>query len=351
MAYTTINKSTDYFNTKLYTGNGADATAYTGVGFQPDWTWIKKRNGTNYHVLTDAVRGATKQIYSNDTSAEQTVASGLQSFNADGFTLGTNADTNGNGGTYASWNWLAGGAGSANTDGTINSTVSANTTAGFSIVKWTGNGTNDATIGHGLGVAPKMIIVKNTSDSVNWRVWHTSLSANNVLFLNTNQAEMTPAAQGNGYIKTVGTSTFSTYAGSTDDNGVNGNGDAMIAYCFAEKSGYSKFGSYTGNGNADGTFVYTGFKPAFFLVKCTGTTDDWFIYDNKRDPRNLMQTRLRPNTTTADTTNTAYYMDFLSNGFKLYTGNQGFNGSTRDYVYMAFGQTIVGSNNIPATAR
>jgi hypothetical protein len=351
MAYTTINKSTTYFNTKLYTGNGADATAYTGVGFQPDWTWIKKRNGTNYHVLTDAVRGATKQIYSNDTSAEQTVASGLQSFNADGFTLGTNADTNGNGGTYASWNWLAGGAGSANTDGTINSTVSANTTAGFSIVKWTGNGTNDATIGHGLGVAPKMIIVKNTSDSVNWRVWHTSLSANNVLFLNTNQAEMTPAAQGNGYIKTVGTSTFSTYAGSTDDNGVNGNGDAMIAYCFAEKSGYSKFGSYTGNGNADGTFVYTGFKPAFFLVKCTGTTDDWFIYDNKRDPRNLMQTRLRPNTTTADTTNTAYYMDFLSNGFKLYTGNQGFNGSTRDYVYMAFGQSLVGSNNIPATAR
>jgi hypothetical protein len=349
MAYTTINKSTDYFNTKLYTGNGADATAYTGVGFQPDWTWIKKRNGTNYHVLTDAVRGATKQIYSNDTSAEQTVASGLQSFNADGFTLGTNADTNGNGGTYASWNWLAGGAGSANTDGTINSTVSANTTAGFSIVKWTGNGTNDATIGHGLGVAPKMIIVKNTSDSVNWRVWHTSLSANNVLFLNTNQAEMTPAAQGNGYIKTVGTSTFSTYAGSTDDNGVNGNGDAMIAYCFAEKSGYSKFGSYTGNGNADGTFVYTGFKPTFLLVKRTDSTSNWTIVDSIREPTNDITKYMDVNLAIAEGNYTGW--SFLSNGFKFINTDAGINANGGTFIYMAFGQTIVGSNNIPATAR
>jgi hypothetical protein len=352
MAYTTINKHTDYFNTKLYTGNGTNPTSITGVGFQPDWLWIKRRDATGGHNLYDVVRGNTKRLESHGDGAEATT-SDISSFDSDGFTVNTTG-VNTSSATYVAWNWKAGNSsGSTNNDGSVTSTVSANTTAGFSIVKWTGNGTNDATIGHGLGVAPKLIIVKNTTDAVNWRVWHTSLSANNITFLNTNQAEMTPAAQGNGYIKTVGTSTFSTYAGGTDDNGVNGNGDAMIAYCFAEKSGYSKFGSYTGNGNADGPFIYTGFKPAWLMVKRTNTTENWYMKDNKRDPYNEMnQSALYANGSAAEDTGGAWLRgDALSNGFKIRINDTSSNGSGSTYIYMAFGQSLVGSNNIPCTAR
>ena len=191
MAYTTINKSTAHFNTKLYTGTGS-SNALTGVGFQPDWTWIKKRDGTNYHVLTDAVRLATKQIYSNDNGAEETVAEGLKSFDSDGFTLGTNGDTNASSGSYASWNWKAGtGQGSSNTDGSINTTyTSVNTTAGFSICSYTGTGSN-ATVGHGLGVAPKIILIKRLSADDNWIVYHNSLGGTKNLYLDATNAEAT----------------------------------------------------------------------------------------------------------------------------------------------------------------
>jgi hypothetical protein len=345
MAYTTINKSTDYFNTKLYTGNGG-ANSITGVGFQPDFVWMKNRSTTLHHVLQDAVRGTTKAIYSNLTAAEETQSGSITAFDSDGFTFGsgTMADVNGNGNSFVSWNWKANGQGSSNTAGTINTTyTSANTTAGFSIITYTGNGTANATIGHGLGVEPSMILFKRLTSN-NWIVYHKSMGTSHYLVQNLNNAK---ATDGGAWCTPSSTLIqLNQVFGATNVNGAN-----YVAYCFAEKTGYSKFGSYIGNGSTNGTFVYTGFRPAFFYVKNTGTTDDYFIYDNKRDPNNVMQTRLRPNTTTADTTNADYYMDFLSNGFKFHATNAGFNASSNDYIYMAFGQSIVGSNNIPATAR
>ena len=343
MAYTTINKSTDYFNTKLYSGNGSNGNAQTGVGFQPDWTWIKSRSHTPSNVLIDAVRGVNKHIISNTTGAEVTSTAYMASFNSDGFTLNNDGDVNGSGRTYASWNWKANGAGSANTDGSINTTAtSVNTTAGFSISKFTGTGAN-ATVGHGLGVAPKMIIVKNLSDADNWVVYHNSLGNTDGLYLNTTDT-------------TVGTNTFwnnttptTTVFSVGTHNRVNGSGDNMIAYCFAEKTGYSKFGSYVGNGNADGTFVYTGFKPTFVMVKQSTSTTDWFIVDNKRPEYNVVNKLLYPNGSYAE--GTTNILDFTSQGFKLRSTDQTFNKDGNTFIYMAIGQSLVGSNNVPCTAR
>ncbi len=340
MAYSTINKSTDYFNTKLYTGNGS-ARSITGVGFQPDWCWFKNRSTTNGHSIFDAVRGATKNIISNSNGAESTSSNGLTAFASDGFSVGTDGDVNGNGNNIVSWNWKANGAGSANTDGSISSTVSANTTAGFSIVKWTGNGST-ATIGHGLGVAPSVIIVKNYSASMNWISYWKALGANKYLEFNLGNAVGT-GAEWNSTSPT--SSVFSVgNTGSGNQNGAN-----LIAYCFAEKTGYSKFGSYVGNGNADGTFVYTGFKPAFLMVKRTDTADTWIMYDNKRIGYNPNNYFLQANSNAAESSSDRF--DLLSNGFKPRYDWTPINASGGTYIYMAFGQSIVGSNNIPATAR
>ena len=275
MAYTTIDKSSLHFNTKLYTGTGSEL-AVTGVGFKPDWTWIKSRSATYDHTLYDVVRGATKQLYSNQTNGQYTEAQGLKSFDSDGFTNGTDAKGNNNGSTYVSWNWLAGGSqGSSNTDGSINTTyTSVNTTAGFSICQWEGTGAN-ATIGHGLGVVPKMYIVKNVDATNDWNVYHHSIGNTHRLFLNTTQA-----AEDNASAWNDTSPTSSVFSVSTNTN-VNQSGSTMIAYVFAEKTGFSKFGSYTGNGNADGTFIYTGFKPALIIIK-KDATDSWFMYDDKR---------------------------------------------------------------------
>ena len=339
-----INKPTDYFNTVLYTGNGG-SQSITGVGFQPDWLWIKCRNLAQSHNAYDSIRGITKALYTNATAGEDTYAM-MSSFDSDGWSMNGSLDLlNGNGNTYVAWNWLAGGTASSNTDGSITSSVSANTTAGFSIVSYTGTGAN-ATVGHGLGVVPKMIIVKRRDGAADWTVYNSNIGNTNFLRLNGTLASTSQATYWN---NTSPTSSVFT-VGSAGD--VNTSSGTHIAYCFAEKKGFSKFGSYTGNGSADGTFVYTGFKPAFFLVKAIDSVQDWFIYDNKREPYNLMQTRLRPSTSDAENTNVAYYMDFLSNGFKLYTGNAGFNGSGTNYIYMAFAENpLVGTNNIPATAR
>ena len=360
-----INKPNLHFNTLTWTGDGG-TKSFTGVGFQPDFVWSKARVAlsgiTGSHFLFDSARGggAEKELRSDSDAAEGASANQVygyvSSFDSDGFTTTAGSSNNNyfneSSKTYVSWNWKANGAGSANTDGSINSTVSVNTTAGFSIVTWTGNGTNDATIGHGLGVAPKMIIIKNTADTVNWRAWHTSLSANHVLFLNNDQSEKDPAEQGNGYVKTVGTSTFSTYDGNLNDEGVNGNGDAMIAYCFAEKKGYSKFDSYKGNGNANGTFVYTGFRPAWVMSKRIDSSDGWRMRDAKRDIDNPAQHRLLANASDAEVSASSQDTDFLSNGFKIRNSDSGYNASGGTYIYMAFAENpIVGSNNIPATAR
>ena len=345
MAYTTVNKSTDYFNTKLYTGTGS-SNALTGVGFQPDLTWIKQRNETRNHAWFDAVRGVTKLISSSSNGAQSTQSNGLTAFGADGFTVVSHDDVNKSSGTYASWNWKANGAGSANTDGSTNSTVSVNTTAGFSVVKYTGSGAN-ATIGHGLGVAPDMIIVKNLTEAgYDWMVYHQSIGSGKYIRLNNTNGD----ASGSTWNNTDPTSSvFSVVSNSSD---VNKNGNSFIAYCFASKTGYSKFGKYVGNGNSSGhgAFVYTGFKPAFFMVKnVSAGGHSWYMFDNKRDVDNPTNKYLVANTTAADAS--FDWMDFNSNGIKVRGNSGGANNSGESYIYMAFGQSLVGSNNIPCTAR
>ena len=343
MAYTTINKSTDYFNTKLHTGTGS-TTTITGVGFQPDMTWWKSRSNAVNHALYDAVRGGSKLLRPNQTNAEETNAA-VSAFTSDGVTLtGGDAFTNTSGYTYASWNWKANGSGSANTDGSINSTVSVNTTAGFSIVKYTGTLAN-ATVGHGLGVAPKVIILKNTTTTNNWCVGHGSLGFTKHLALNTTDAVGTSSVR---FQDTTPTSTVFSVGAAGE---TNGSGNSIIAYCFAEKTGYSKFGSYTGNGNADGTFVYTGFKPAWIMLKNTSNTQNWYMYDNKRTPTNFANYHFYADLNNAEAGGSTLGIDILSNGFKIRTSNDGWNGSGENYIYMAFGQSLVGSNNIVANAR
>jgi hypothetical protein len=341
MAYTTINKSTDYFNTKLYTGNGS-TNAITGVNFQPDWTWLKRRDTADSHALYDAVRGVTKRLESNGTGAEGTKSAGLTTFGTDGFTLGNDTQANTSGGTYASWNWKANGAGSANTDGSINSTVSANTTSGFSIVSFTGTGSN-ATVGHGLGVAPKFIIVKCLSHASEWIVYYGD--ATDYLKFNEDNATADDSTRWNDTAPT--NSVFSL--GTQGD--INTSGRTYIAYCFAEKKGYSKIGSYTGNGNNDGTFVYTGFKPAWVMVKRTDGSANWNMYDNKRIGYNPLNYFLYPNLSDAEDTSNPQWLDLHSNGFKLRNTSAIANTSGGSYIYMAFGQSLVGSNNVPCTAR
>jgi len=344
MAYTTINKSGDYFNTKLYTGNGSTQNI-TGVGFQPDWIWQKERSSTSYHVVTDAVRGNTKQLFTNVNATEATDSNYITSFDSDGFGQGQNNDTNESGQTYVAWNWKANGQGSSNTDGSINTTyTSVNTTAGFSISSYTGNGTAGATIGHGLGTAPKVVLIKRRSASGEWIMGHGSLGFTKFLELNLTGGEQTSTLRFN---DTAPTSSVFT-VGSTADT--NQNGTTLIAYCFAEKTGYSKFGSLTGNGSSDGTFVYCGFAPSFILVKAI-TSGNWFMYDNKRPGYNNVQQFLEADGSAVEyTSNANHSIDILSNGFK-FTGGSGSNTSGRESIFMAFGQSIVGSNNIPATAR
>ena len=348
MAYTTINKSTDYFNTKLYTGNGG-TQSITGVGFQPDWCWFKRRDGgASNHALQDAVRGVTKFIQSNTNVAEATSSNYLTSFDSDGFSLAGDGDVNQNSGNHVAWNWKAGaGQGSSNTDGSINTTyTSVNTTAGFSICKWTGTG-SAGTVGHGLGAVPKMIIVKNLDSAEAWPVYHNGLATDaetDHIYLNTTDAKGDSASHWN---DTAPTSTVFSLGTSSESNK---SGSPMIAYCFAEKTGYSKFGSYTANGDVSGGFVYLGFKPSFLMIKRTDDAAGWIIYDNKREGRNTENDYLLASSTSAEGTNNE--IDLYSNGFKPREANRNeLNVSGASYVYMAFGQSLVGSNNVPCTAR
>ena len=340
MAYTTIKKPSSYFNTKLYTGNGS-TQSITGVGFQPDFTWIKNRTGTNWHTLYDVIRGTTKVLNSNESEAESTDTTGLTSFDSDGFTHGSGGNGNVNGGSFASWNWKANGAGSSNTDGSITSTVSANTTSGFSIVSYTGTGSL-ATVGHGLGVAPAMIIMKNRSTTNGWEVYHQSLGNTRYMQLHSTSAGGTSATRWNN------TSPTSTVFTVNTEGGVNSSGGNLIAYCFAPKTGYSKFGSFVGNGNADGTFVFTGMKPAFVMIKSSDGVYPWSIYDVKRLGYNVYNSRVVADDNIAE--QGSQHLDILSNGFKLRTAGAGENGSGGNFIYMAFAeQPLVGDN--PATAR
>ena len=344
MAYTTINKPTDYFNTKTYTGTGSNL-AITGVGHQPSLTWIKQIGATTDHVLYDAVRGVTKNLHSNTTDGEDTQSDGLTAFGTDGFTVGADSKSNANSGTFVSWNWKANGQGSVNTDGSTDSLyTSASPTSGFSIVTYTGNGAN-RTIGHGLGIAPKMIITKQYNGTRAWYVGSNSIGWGSELYLNQTAGSTGSPTTFNSTAPT--NSVFSIGSGSA----ANSNGETFIAYCFADVQGFSKIGrQYIGNGNADGAFIYTGFKPAWVMIKREQSGKGWIIMDNKRIGYNPDNEQLVANSNGAEYANN--YIDFLSNGFKIRDTNQDVNTSGNSYTYMAFAEApLVGSNNVPATAR
>ena len=461
MAYTTINKGSLYINTVLYSGNNT-SQSITGVGFQPDWVWLKERNGTEAHNLYDSNRGIFKRLSSNTTGAEYSSNTQLTAFGNDGFSVGSSDAINDAGNTMVGWNWKAGGTapaqtysvkvvsdsgnkyrfddfgtsavtinlqeggtytfdqsdssnnghplrfatqanganssqyttgvttngtpgqagaytritvaasaptlfyyctahsgmggqantnttfGSSNFSGSIQSTVSASPTAGFSIVSWTGSGSN-ATIGHGLGSVPKMIIVKNREAVTNWIVGGSLIedvggSTNNYLLLNTNAA-MDSAT-------TLYASYNTDTIGVKADANINGSNNGMLAYCFAEIKGYSKFGSYVGNGSTDGPFIFTGFKPAFVLIKKSNASGtDWQLTDNKRDLHNVCTHRLLPNDSIAEQTD-SLDLDILSNGFKIRKSSTTNNASGATYIYLAFAENpFVGSDGTPVTAR
>jgi hypothetical protein len=350
MAYTTIDDPTAFFQTVTYTGNGS-SNAITGVGFQPDFNWLKNRSNTGEHLLVDAIRGM-KNLRSNSNVAESSNSSiHQQSLDSDGFTVaGTGANSNTNGHTFVSWNWKTGTAfsndASSTSVGSIDSAGSVNTTAGFSIISYTGTG-SAGTIAHGLGVKPSFILFKNRERAVNWLVYDKKNGANKFLYLNVTDAIGDDSGHFNDTEPT--TSVFSV--GGAD--GTNYSGENLIAYCFAEKQGYSKFGVYTGNNVVDGAFVYTGFKPAFVMVKLIDTqTDGWVIQDNKRDISNTgTSTRLRANTSAADFDG-SNEIDFLSNGFKCRGDDGEINGNGSKHIYMAFAENpFVTSKGVPTTAR
>ena len=326
MAYTTIDNPGLFFNTVLYTGANK---SITGVNFQPDWVWIKERD-SGYHAIFDSIRGVTKILSSNVANAESTQSDTLTAFGTDGFTLGADSSNyvGGSSTNTVSWNWKANGTGSSNSDGSISSTVSVNTTAGFSIVSYTGNGSQPSTVGHGLGAIPEVVLVKPRSVAYSWCMYHKSTGNTHLLYLDTTGA----ASSFSVWNSTSPTSSVFT----VNDNQVNKSGETHIAYCFKEIKGYSKFGSYTGNGNADGTFIHTGFRPAMIIAKETSEARDWQIWDDKRLGYNASggNKNLVPNDSDAE--DTYADIDILSNGFKLRSTSSAHNKSSQTYMYMAF---------------
>ena len=345
----TIDDGSQYFNTVLWTGNGS-TRSITGVGFQPDWVWIKGRSTAQTHRLFDSSRGTLKNLLTNGTNAEATTSSSLTSFNSDGFTIGTFSEINQSSRTYVGWNWkVNGGTTSSNTDGSITSTVQANTTAGFSIVTYTGNGST-ATVGHGLGVAPSMIITKKRSNTSQWAVYTKALGPTGSLFLNTTGSFYVNSIYWN---NTNPTNAVWTMKGQDEGNA---DGQTYVAYCFAEIEGYSKFGKYTGNGSTDGAFIYTGFRPAFVLFKSSSINgENWVIQDSTRDSYNLVYHRLDAERTSAENTtigSTHPNIDIVSNGFKHRGGGNVSNGSGATYIYMAFAENpFYTSTAVAGTAR
>ena len=357
MAYTTIDKPDEYFNTVLYTGNNNVTQTITGVGFQPDLVWIKNRDNVEIHYLFDAVRGSGKILSSSYSSAEADLPVNTKpTIASDGFTLtsnGSNDELNFGTRTYVSWNWKAGTSftndASATGIGSIDSTGSVNTTSGFSIVSWTGTGSN-GTIKHGLSTAPKWVICKRRDDDDSWWTYINSIGAGGQMVLHSTGAE----GSDGGVLWNSTNPTSSVFSVGTN-GGVNASGGTYIAYCFAEKKGFSKSGSWTGNASADGTFIYTGFKPAFLIVKKYNDAGyDWLMYDNKRQVSfNVVDDFLNPNADSAETTGNANQsLDFLSNGVKFRGSGASSNGSGASYIYMAFAENpFVTSTSIPTTAR
>jgi len=334
--------SDQQFNTVLYTGDGTSSNAITGVGFQPDWVWIKDRPGVESHVLFDSVRnadaGAAARLSSDSTAAEAASGStyaGVSSFDSDGFTLGSNVLSNRSARSFASWSWKAGGTAVSNTDGSITSQVSANQDAGFSIVSYTGTGTSDD-YGHGLGVAPNIIFTKNRSATAAWAVYISDIGTGKYLELDQTDATTTAAA----IYPSVSSTTIGVGvqgAGSI----TNTSGNNYISYCFANVEGFSKVGSYVGNANADGPFVYTGFRPAWVMTKMSTNGSQWTIIDNTRNTYNAVDKGLVANTTAAEVTGSSSatpFVDFVSNGFKIRSSQAQMNQNGDTFIYLAFAE-------------
>jgi len=343
MAYTTIDDPSAYFHTQLYTGTGSELSVTNNANagdFKPDWIWIKQRNASTDHGMFDSTRGVTKNLKTNKTDTESTEVQSVKTFNTDGFTLGTSGDYNGSSDTHVAWQWKAnGGTTSTDTNGAVDSTVQANTTAGFSIVTWTSAGSTN--VGHGLGVAPNLIIIKARNAAENWLVGSDEIVWTKRIRLNTTDASANSSAFGQA-------PTSSIFYCSPANASYN-----YVAYCFAEKQGYSKFGSYTGNGNADGTFVYTGFKPAWIMTKRTDANNEaWNIQDNKRSPFNVQDNFIQTDSDAEGSAGGTGIWDALSNGFKLRQNLSSTNNSGSNYIYMAFAESpFVSSKGVPTTAR
>ena len=354
MAYATINDPSEHFGTILYTGTGTTGHPVVGVNFQPDWVWIKNKASGKDHVIIDSSRGVTKQLHPNSANTESTV-SGLTSFNSNGFTLGSDGGANARSGAHVAWNWKANGGTTTTNDasstgvGTIDSVYQANTTAGFSIVTYTG--TNAAgTIAHGLGAVPDWIITKNRVSANSWAIYHsanTSAPETDFLLLNTDAATVDNANRWN---DVAPTSTVFSVKQSAETNNSD-NSDTFVAYCFTEIQGYSKFGKYVGNANADGPFIYTGFKPAWMIIKRTDSANSWYLVDITRDSANIADHELEANNTGAEATGTDR-LDILSNGFKIRTSGAAYNADDGTYIYIAFAESpFVTSNGGPNNAQ
>jgi hypothetical protein len=331
----TIVKGNTVMDVNLWAGTGASLNVVNAAGFKPDLVWGKSRSNAYEHALFDSVRGANKQLASNSTAAEVTQTQGLLSFNSNGFTLGTSSDSTvnnaGSGQTYVGWQWQAGqGSSSSNTNGSITSTVSVNASAGFSVVTYTGTGGAPKTVGHGLGVAPSFIVVKQRNAVDNWVCYHSSLGATQYIYLNVTNAAGTASTMWDNTAPTSSVFTLGSNAAT------NGNGTTMVAYCWTPIAGYSAFGSLTGNGSADGPMVYTGFQPRFLMIKRTDSTADWFLYDTARSTYNVSNLVLFPNSSSAEATGTLSGIDILSNGFKIRGTGADINASGGSYIYMAF---------------
>ena len=335
----------DFFNTVLYNGTGS-SQSITGVGFRPDWLWQKSRSNSQDGRIFDAVRGGSKLIYPSLNNAESTDAQLITSFDSDGFTMGSSgSNVNDSGTTNVAWNWKANGAGSSNTDGSVTSTVSVSTTSGFSICKFDATGST-MTFGHGLGVKPAVMLIKRTDSNSNgnWIVYHKNVGATKFLTLNDTSAETTASTR---FADTEPTSSVATVGSELLSGGT------YIAYCFTPVRGFSSMGSYVGNGNASGPFIYTnGMKPAFVMIKNSSATESWYILDTKRPGYNTNNYYLLPNTSGAEGTSTSLATSLLSNGFKIENSDTSMNTSGQTYIYMAFAEEpLVSSNGVPAVAK
>jgi hypothetical protein len=326
----TIPAGNKYMDATTYTGTGATLSVTNSGSMQPDWVWIKNRSGANSHQLTDSVRGVTKYLFSDATLAEETRTTQVTAITSTGFSLGSAAAVNTSGNSFVGWQWKAGGTAVSNTAGSITSTVSANTTSGFSVVTWTGSGSGAATVGHGLGVAPSMVIVKDRAQVVNWNVYHISIGNTAGVKLNLTDALFTNSGWWNNTSPTSSVFTNGTFTNAASN---------YVAYCFTPIAGFSAFGSYTGNGSTDGPFIYTGFRPKFVLIKNTDTAGrGWEIIDSSRNTFNVANSILQPDAASAESSSSSYQLDFVSNGFKIRGIDTWLNASGGTYIYAAFAE-------------